>query len=105
MAQEQAKRVHVVIVGGGLAGLSAALRLKDSIDPRRPLSYVVLESSSLLGGRTSSKPPDRDFGGGYVGAAQNYILSLLRRFEVPTVKEFLPPDKTWLFEYKDASAP
>lgn len=94
-------RVNVVIIGGGLAGLSAALRLKDS---GKDVKYVVLEAEEdRLGGRTRSEADDfdLDFGGGYVGSSQNYLQYLLRRFQIPTIKEYLPEDKVWLFESSD----
>src|SRR5882672_6662098 len=88
--------VDVVIIGGGLAGLSAGLCLADANlsrmvnpDPGEPTSFVVLERESRLGGRTFTGPDnqDLDFGGGYIGAAQNYIQYLLRRFDIKPVDE------------------
>ncbi|HEY2406671.1 MAG TPA: FAD-dependent oxidoreductase [Polyangiaceae bacterium] len=104
MADDDAlNKVDVVIIGGGLAGLSAALKLKDENDLRQlrqkpPISYVVLEADDRLGGRTWSKEPDKDYGGGYVGATQNYIQNLIRRYGIPIIEEYLPQDGRWLFE-------
>ncbi|HEY3495653.1 MAG TPA: FAD-dependent oxidoreductase [Polyangiaceae bacterium] len=107
-----AQQVDVVIVGGGFAGLSAALRLKDEAQRTGASpSYVVLDAGKTitghpgcekgLGGRTHSHEPYFDFGGGYVGSAQNYIQYLIRRFQVLLIKEYLPADKAWL--YQDAA--
>jgi monoamine oxidase len=104
--------IDVVIIGGGLAGLSAGLCLADANlnllmnpKPSVPTSFVVLEREARLGGRTFTDATnlDLDFGGGYVGAAQNYIQYLLRRFEIQTVEEYLPHDKQWQFEYSDGT--
>jgi monoamine oxidase len=89
-------------VGGGLAGLSAALKLKDN-----GKTFKLLEASDRLGGRTlmringQGEGFDCDFGGGYVGASQNYIQYVLRRFHVQTFRQYLPKDHSWLFEFRD----
>jgi oxygen-dependent protoporphyrinogen oxidase len=43
---------HVVIVGGGIAGLTAAFWLRNE-----PVRITVLEASSRLGGKLSVSPP------------------------------------------------
>jgi protoporphyrinogen/coproporphyrinogen III oxidase len=43
-----AGRTAVAVVGGGISGLAAALRLAERLDPR---TVVLLESSPLLGGK------------------------------------------------------
>ena len=99
---EDLKSVDVVIVGGGLAGLSAALKLKDA-----GKSFVVLESDARLGGRTlmrfdaDGNGYDCEFGGGYVGASQNYMQYLLRRFKIQTFRQYLARNHNWLFQYRD----
>jgi monoamine oxidase len=96
------KNVDVVIIGGGLAGLAAALKLKDA-----KKTFVLLESEPRLGGRTlmrfdaDGNGYDCEFGGGYVGASQNYIQYLLRRFEIQTFRQYLRKDYDWLFQYSD----
>src|SRR5579863_592724 len=48
--QDQAARTpHVVIVGGGMAGLTAAFFLKDE-----PVRVTVLEASDRLGGKLAT---------------------------------------------------
>jgi monoamine oxidase len=94
--------VDVLIIGGGLSGLSAALKLKDENDARAPgqppVTYLILEGSERLGGRTLTRGADRDFGAAYVGASQHHIQHLIRRFQLPMRRVFLPGSHQWLFE-------
>ena len=91
-------QTDVIIIGGGLSGLAAALKIKDA-NEGSPLqtSYLVLESDAQrLGGRTYTRD-NKDFGGGYIGGSQNYILFLIRRYGLKTLQTYLPPDKSWLY--------
>ncbi len=45
---------HVVIVGGGIAGLAAAFALRDAVADGAPLRVTVLEGSPRLGGKLSA---------------------------------------------------
>ena len=68
----------VVIVGAGLAGLSAARLLK-----KRGVSCVVLEARDRVGGRTSIKrvgDGDFDMGGQFVGPGQDRVMGLASEF-------------------------
>ncbi len=89
--------VDVLIIGGGLSGLSAALKVKDEAGST-PLSYLVLEGNARLGGRTLTRGQDRDFGAAYVGASQHHVQHLIRRFQLPMRRVFLPGTHQWLFE-------
>jgi protoporphyrinogen/coproporphyrinogen III oxidase len=42
---------HVVVVGGGIAGLAAALALRDGGSRERPVRVTVLEGSAQVGGK------------------------------------------------------
>lgn len=74
-------RTRVAIVGGGLAGLTAALRLRDE-----GMSPVVYEASDRFGGRAWSVegvlPEGRRFeaGGEFVDASHGRLLGLADRF-------------------------
>ncbi|KAK7882335.1 hypothetical protein WMY93_028509 [Mugilogobius chulae] len=65
----------VIVVGGGISGLSAAKLLKAS-----GLSPVVLEPG------TNKQTKWVDLGGAYVGPTQNRILRLAREYGVQTYK-------------------
>src|SRR4051794_18565920 len=123
MLQAKPTEVDFVIVGGGLAGLSAALTIGDANSLRAlagkpPLTYVVLESSDRIGGRTYSPEKALDFGGGYIGSRQTYVQHLLQRysalklmspetpeFDIPTTSEYLPDDGWWLYEQTPGEPP
>ena len=81
---------RIAIVGGGIAGLSAALTLADA-----GLASTVYESSSRLGGRMHSDSPlvaggddyfqgqVAEYCGEFIDSDHNTILSLAKRFSLP----------------------
>ncbi len=73
----------VVVIGGGMAGLSCALALRDQSPS---LKVVVLEAQSRVGGRTLSRTDPThgraDMGGAYLGCTQDRVLELLARFDL-----------------------
>ncbi|KAG8450493.1 hypothetical protein GDO86_002958 [Hymenochirus boettgeri] len=75
----------VIVIGGGISGLSAAKLLFES-----GLKVVVLEARDRVGGRTHTiRNKDVqyvDVGGAYVGPTQNRILRVAKELGVKTYK-------------------
>ncbi|XP_061579249.1 amine oxidase [flavin-containing] [Cololabis saira] len=80
-----ANTYDVIVVGGGISGLSAAKLLKSS-----GLNPVVLEARDRVGGRTftvrNKETKWVDIGGAYVGPTQNRILRLAKEYGIQTYK-------------------
>ncbi|KAA0017032.1 flavin monoamine oxidase family protein [Antrihabitans cavernicola] len=79
----EAEVVDVVVVGAGLAGLTAALQLR-----RIGHSVRVLEASDRVGGRVlGAEIGDGqviELGGQFVGPTQNHILALIEKLGLST---------------------
>jgi monoamine oxidase len=77
----------VVVVGAGLAGLSAARRLVDA-----GAEVVVLEARNRVGGRTLTLPAADgtpiDHGGQWIGPTQDRIAALAERVGVTTYPSY-----------------
>ncbi|MSX01752.1 MAG: FAD-dependent oxidoreductase [Actinobacteria bacterium] len=82
-AARVSKKADVVIVGAGLAGLTAARRLVAA-----GRSVIVLEARDRVGGRTLNEPISgsaiTELGGEYVGPTQDRILALAAEVNVGT---------------------
>lgn len=82
-----ARRVDVVVVGAGLAGLSAARELV-----RDDRSVVVLEARDRVGGRTWTADIAGgawvDIGGQWVGPGQDRVLGLIASLGLRTFRTF-----------------
>ena len=70
------RKVDVVVVGGGLAGLSAARAIRKAGS-----SVVVLEARDRVGGRTLNEKLSRsevvEIGGQWVGPGQTHVLEMI----------------------------
>jgi monoamine oxidase len=92
-------RADVVVVGAGLAGLTAARELK-----RSGRSVVVLEARDRVGGRTLAHATRTgeplDLGGQWIGPTQDRILSLVNELGLKTYDQFSTGAKVLQIEGK-----
>jgi len=83
--------VDYCVVGGGFAGLTAALRLKQAGH-----SVALLEARDRVGGRTFTEVRDDglwiDRGGAWIGPGQDAIYGLMDEFGVPSYKQYVDGD-------------
>jgi monoamine oxidase len=74
---------EVVVVGGGYAGLAAALQLHD-----QGVDFVLIEASGRVGGRVLTEHRDSgpvvDHGGQWIGPTQTRLHALAERFGCAT---------------------
>ncbi|XP_005097724.1 probable flavin-containing monoamine oxidase A [Aplysia californica] len=89
--------VHVVIVGAGISGLTAAYKLKMK-DPT--LKIAVLEGKDRVGGRTETVPlvaytgsDSWDLGGQWVGRCQVHVTKLLKELQLKTYPQYIAGKK------------
>jgi monoamine oxidase len=86
-SRKPSRRVDVVVIGAGLAGLTAATDLD-----RAGHSVAVLEARDRVGGRTLNHPIGRgkeiEVGGEWVGPGQDRILARARAHGIKTFKTF-----------------
>ncbi len=89
----------VVIVGGGLSGLSAALMLKET-----GTKFVLLEGKDRLGGRAHSmRSPFGivDAGAEYIGTLQRTVWHYAQRLGVELFRTEIPSAMGWQFQGAD----
>jgi monoamine oxidase len=86
-ARTTARRADVIVIGAGLAGLSAATDLVGAGN-----SVVVLEARDRVGGRTLNQPVGGgkvvEVGGQWVGPGQNRILARAKDHGIATFKTY-----------------
>ncbi len=84
----QRTAVDVVVVGAGLAGLTAATKLEAA-----GVSVMVIDAQDRVGGRTktgSAGGVDLEMGGQWVGPAQRRIIALAGEVGVETFPTEVP---------------
>jgi monoamine oxidase len=86
----------VVIVGGGLAGLTAARRLAH-----HGVGVVVLEARGRVGGRTLNHPLGHghvaEAGGEFVGPTQDRVLALAKELKIGTFNAYDKGNNVYLY--------
>lgn len=96
------KQADVVIVGGGLAGLSAALNLTE-----KGRSVIVLEASDRVGGRTWTKKLPYsgwvDLGGQWISPDMKNILALADDLGIKTFPSYKQGKDVFIFNRKRAA--
>ena len=88
------RRVDVVVVGAGLAGLTAARRLV-----RAGLTVTVVEARNRVGGRVLQREiapgEESERGGTFVGPTQDHIIGLARELGVGTFPTFVDGENVY----------
>ena len=89
------QQYDVAVIGAGLAGLSAARRLREA-----GLDVIVLEARDRVGGRTLSVTEDGgrlvEYGGQWVGPTQDRVLALIDELGLETFEQFTDGDNLQL---------
>jgi monoamine oxidase len=98
-AAQLALAVDVCVIGGGFAGLTAALRVRQSRPPR---SVFLIEAGQRLGGRTfTNRVSDGtpfEIGGAWVSGTetQSNILQLMQELGIGMFRQFVDGDSIFV---------
>lgn len=95
IAADKERSAEVIVIGAGLAGLSAARRLKT-----QGVSVIVLEARDRPGGRIQSQrlPGGQvvDLGAQFIADAQNHVSALVDEAGLQRVPAAAPGDRLYL---------
>jgi monoamine oxidase len=82
------RTVHIVIVGGGVAGLTCARRLTHLLE-KQTYRITVLEARDRVGGRTFSIPElNLDTGASWNFLSQTAVRSLAQQLNISTIEQY-----------------
>ena len=92
---------HIVIVGAGLCGLSAALSILEACDDNKVTypSITIIEADDRVGGRTKTVTHHNipcDYGAHFVGPTHHNILKLLKKLKLTISPQFNDYSKIFL---------
>jgi monoamine oxidase len=91
---------NILILGAGLAGLSAATRLK-----KRGYNVTILEARERLGGRVWTQTIDKEenltveMGGEWIGKDHRRMLALCKKYKLKLVDHQLPTNLIYQQQY------
>eukprot|EP01006_Ploeotia_vitrea_P035874 TRINITY_DN65946_c0_g1_i2.p1 TRINITY_DN65946_c0_g1~~TRINITY_DN65946_c0_g1_i2.p1 ORF type:complete len:505 (+),score=54.06 TRINITY_DN65946_c0_g1_i2:28-1542(+) len=74
----------VLVVGGGVSGLSAATHLAEN----GVKNILVLEANDRVGGRTLTDSEGTDLGGAYIGPTQDRLLRTIAKLDLSIYKVY-----------------
>ncbi|HEX6714140.1 MAG TPA: FAD-dependent oxidoreductase, partial [Thermoleophilaceae bacterium] len=89
------KKADVIVVGAGLAGLTAARKIRAA-----GKSVLVMEAQARVGGRTLSEDIGggeiADLGGTFIGPTQDHIAALVNELGIPTFPTYNTGDNVFI---------
>src|SRR4051812_10604801 len=89
------KKADVIVVGAGLAGLTAARNVLKGGH-----SVIVMEAANRVGGRTLNEDIGggeiADLGGTFVGPTQDHVLALIKELGIPTFPTYNTGDNVFI---------
>src|SRR4051795_3599166 len=89
------RKADVIVVGGGLAGLQAARKIREG-----GKSVIVMEAQNRVGGRTLSEDIGdgeiADLGGTFIGPTQDHIAAIVKELAIPTFPTYNTGDNVFI---------
>jgi phytoene dehydrogenase-like protein len=100
IGQAESESADIVIIGGGVSGLAAAITAAEAIDENQPKKNIILlEANEKLGGRVTSEKTDDGFvlDEGFAVFIEEYPeVKKILDYDALELKQFLPGAKVKL---------